>query len=56
MLPDQQGNSSSLSAGQPNPAHRRASEGGAALYYGGRKAEWGTENSDVANKFRNYEI
>lgn len=59
MLPDQQGvssNTSGLSAGQPNPAHRRASEGGAALYFGNRKAEWGTENSDVANKFRNYEI
>lgn len=59
MLPDQQGvssNSSGLSAAQPNPAHRRASEGGAALYFGNRKAEWGTENSDVANKFRNYEI
>lgn len=59
MLPDQQGvssNSSGLSAGQPNPAHRRASEGGAALYFGNRKAEWGTDNSDVANKFRNYEI
>lgn len=56
MLPDQQGVSSGLSAGQPNPAHRRASEGGAALYYGSRKPEWGAENSDVANKFRNYEI
>lgn len=58
MLPDQQGVSSNsgLSAGQPNPAHRRASEGGAALYFGSRKAEWGAENSDVANKFRNYEI
>lgn len=59
MLPDTAGAggvSSGLSAGQANPAHRRASEGGAALYYGGRKAEWGAENSDVANKFRNYEI
>uniref|UniRef100_D3TRX1 J domain-containing protein n=1 Tax=Glossina morsitans morsitans TaxID=37546 RepID=D3TRX1_GLOMM len=46
----------SLAAAAPNPAHRRASEGGAALYYGSRKPEWGTENSDVANKFRNYEI
>ncbi|XP_067617136.1 J domain-containing protein isoform X2 [Eurosta solidaginis] len=50
------GGSGGLSAASPNPAHRRASEGGAALYYGNRKAEWGTENSDVANKFRNYEI
>ncbi|XP_022210990.1 J domain-containing protein isoform X2 [Drosophila obscura] len=45
-----------LTAASPNPAHRRASEGGAALYYGGRKTEWGAENTDVANKFRNYEI
>ncbi|KAI8119471.1 J domain-containing protein isoform X1 [Lucilia cuprina] len=50
------GGSGGLSAASPNPAHRRASEGGAALYYGGRKQEWGTDNSDVANKFRNYEI
>ncbi|KAH8271405.1 hypothetical protein KR018_008876 [Drosophila ironensis] len=47
---------STLTAASPNPAHRRASEGGAALYYGSRKGEWGTENTDVANKFRNYEI
>lgn len=45
-----------LMAATPNPAHRRASEGGAALYYGNRKPEWSTDNSDVANKFRNYEI
>ncbi|XP_035787068.1 J domain-containing protein-like [Anopheles albimanus] len=51
------GSASGLSAAQPNPAHRRASEGGAALYYGGRKGEWGSENSsEVVNKFRNYEI
>ncbi|KAM7361397.1 dnaJ domain-containing protein isoform 2-T3 [Cochliomyia hominivorax] len=50
------GGSGGLSAASPNPAHRRASEGGAALYYGSRKQEWGTDNSDVANKFRNYEI
>lgn len=58
MLPETAGGASSgLSAGQPNPAHRRASEGGAALYYGGRKGEWGQENpSEVVNKFRNYEI
>ncbi|XP_030371358.1 J domain-containing protein isoform X2 [Scaptodrosophila lebanonensis] len=48
--------SGGLSAASPNPAHRRASEGGAALYYGNRKGEWGGENTDVANKFRNYEI
>nr|XP_019552006.2 J domain-containing protein [Aedes albopictus] len=58
MLPETAGGAGSgLSAGQPNPAHRRASEGGAALYYGGRKGEWGQENpSEVVNKFRNYEI
>lgn len=57
MLPEAGGAGSGLSAAQPNPAHRRASEGGAALYYGGRKGEWGTENpSEVVNKFRNYEI
>uniref|UniRef100_A0A182T4C3 J domain-containing protein n=1 Tax=Anopheles maculatus TaxID=74869 RepID=A0A182T4C3_9DIPT len=51
------GTGSGLSAAQPNPAHRRASEGGAALYYGGRKGEWGSENSsEVVSKFRNYEI
>lgn len=55
MLPES-GVSSGLSAGQPNPAHRRASEGGAALYYGSRKSEMGGDNSDIANKFRNYEI
>uniref|UniRef100_A0A1Q3G347 J domain-containing protein n=1 Tax=Culex tarsalis TaxID=7177 RepID=A0A1Q3G347_CULTA len=64
MLPETAGagagagsGASGLSATAPNPAHRRASEGGAALYYGGRKGEWGTENpSEVVNKFRNYEI
>ncbi|KAL5282877.1 DNAJC12 family protein [Megaselia abdita] len=57
MLPDGKvGSSSGLSAASPNPAHRRASEGGAALYYGSRKQEWGGDNSDVAQKFRNYEI
>uniref|UniRef100_A0A0K8TNW3 J domain-containing protein n=1 Tax=Tabanus bromius TaxID=304241 RepID=A0A0K8TNW3_TABBR len=55
MLPET-ATASGLAAGGPNPAHRRASEGGAALYYGNRKTEWGAENSDVANKFRNYEI
>lgn len=57
MLPETGGAGSGLSAAQPNPAHRRASEGGAALHYGGRKGEWGSENpSEVVNKFRNYEI
>lgn len=65
MLPDSEkpaaGSSSTggrLSAGVSNPAHRRASEGGAALYYGTRKSEFGAEanTSEVVNKFRNYEI
>lgn len=56
MLPDPTGTSGGLTAGQPNPAHRRASEGGAALYYGSRKTEMGGDTSDVAAKFRNYEI
>lgn len=58
MLPDTTGASGGggLTAGQPNPAHRRASEGGAALYYGSRKTEMGADTSDVAAKFRNYEI
>lgn len=58
MLPETAGAAAGgLSAGQPNPAHRRASEGGAALHYAGRKGEWGTESpSEVVNKFRNYEI
>lgn len=55
MLPDPNA-AAGLSAAQPNPAHRRASEGGAALYYGSRKAEMGADTSDVAAKFRNYEI
>ncbi|CAG9806387.1 unnamed protein product [Chironomus riparius] len=54
MLPETGG--SSLQPQGANPAMRRASEGGAALYYGSRK-EWGAENpSEVVNKFRNYEI
>ncbi|XP_063705117.1 J domain-containing protein [Culicoides brevitarsis] len=57
MLPESGSSSSGLNPGGVNPAMRRASEGGAALYYGGRKSEWGTDNpSEVVNKFRNYEI
>lgn len=53
MLPEA---GSNLQPQGANPAMRRASEGGAALYYGSRK-EWGPENpSEVVNKFRNYEI
>lgn len=37
MLPDQQG---AAGLNPTNPAHRRASEGGAALYYGGRKSKF----------------
>ncbi|XP_034191341.1 dnaJ domain-containing protein [Osmia lignaria lignaria] len=41
----------------PN-AHRRASEGGANIYYGARRdLGWDSEApSEVVNKFRNYEI
>ena len=66
MLPDEKGasggggggssTSGRLTAGQGNPAHRRASEGGAALYYGSRNKPGGEANSEVVNKFRNYEI
>lgn len=65
MLPETEKASASSSGpgsrlGAPqNPAHRRASEGGSALYYGSRKAEFGgaaESNSEVVNKFRNYEI
>ncbi|KAF5307317.1 hypothetical protein FQR65_LT07033 [Abscondita terminalis] len=58
MLPDSGGSSgpSSLGAGV-SPAHRRASEGGANLHYGGRTSAWGNEApSEIVNKFRNYEI
>ncbi|KAF5304253.1 hypothetical protein FQA39_LY09780 [Lamprigera yunnana] len=58
MLPDSGGSSgpSSLGAGV-SPAHRRASEGGANLHYGGRSSAWGNEApSEIVNKFRNYEI
>lgn len=55
MLPES--GAAGLSAEGVPQSHRRASEGGAALYYGGRKGEWGSENpSEVVNKFRNYEI
>lgn len=63
MLPDVGGGGSgpsSLGAGGVSAAQRRASEGGANLHYGGRTA-WGSgapggDNSEVVNKFRNYEI
>ncbi|XP_003399558.2 J domain-containing protein isoform X1 [Bombus affinis] len=43
---------------QPANAHRRASEGGANIYYGARRdLGWDSEASnEVVNKFRNYEI
>lgn len=45
------------SSGPPS-AHRRASEGGANIHYGGRgNVQWDSSaSSDVINKFRNYEI
>ncbi|XP_043792670.1 J domain-containing protein isoform X1 [Apis laboriosa] len=44
--------------GQSTNAHRRASEGGANIYYGARRdLGWDSEApSEVVNKFRNYEI
>lgn len=44
--------------GQAPNAHRRASEGGANIYYGARRdVEWDSQaSSEVVNKFRNYEI
>ncbi|XP_033177663.1 J domain-containing protein isoform X1 [Bombus vosnesenskii] len=46
------------SKAQPANAHRRASEGGANIYYGARRdLGWDSEASnEVVNKFRNYEI
>ncbi|CAK9815584.1 J domain-containing protein [Anthophora quadrimaculata] len=62
MLPDAEGEA----AGSPSHtakvqsanAHRRASEGGANIYYGARRdLGWDSEApSEVVNKFRNYEI
>ncbi|KAI4459411.1 dnaj subfamily c member 12 [Holotrichia oblita] len=60
MLPESGGSSgpSSLGAGGMSAAHRRASEGGANLHYGGRGVSgWGSDApSEVVSKFRNYEI
>lgn len=51
---------SSLGAGGVSAAHRRASEGGANLHWGGRSGAasgWGTDApNEVVSKFRNYEI
>lgn len=50
---------SSLGSGGVSAAHRRASEGGANLHWGGRGtgSAWGTDPpSEVVSKFRNYEI
>lgn len=57
MLEPQTANegTSGLNPGNSNANLRRASEGGAALYYGGRKNEVDGHN-EVVNKFRNYEI
>ncbi|CAG9857760.1 unnamed protein product [Phyllotreta striolata] len=60
MLEPSGGNSGPSSLGAAtSPAHRRASEGGANLHWGGKGAgaAWGAEPpSTVVNKFRNYEI
>ncbi|XP_076162830.1 dnaJ domain-containing protein isoform X2 [Ptiloglossa arizonensis] len=52
------GGSPSHTKVQPPNAHRRASEGGANIYYGARRdLGWDSEvPSEVVNKFRNYEI
>lgn len=56
------GNSGPSSLGSTNStaAHRRASEGGANLHWGGKGgAAWGTgtdAHSEIVSKFRNYEI
>ncbi|KAG7202168.1 hypothetical protein KM043_015850 [Ampulex compressa] len=61
MLPDvtgEAGGSPGHVRGQPANPHRRASEGGANIYYGARRdLGWDSEApSEVVNKFRNYEI
>jgi len=60
MLPESAGGvssgPSSLTTGVASAAHRRASEGGANLHYNRNSSNWGTENNDIVNKFRNYEI
>ncbi|XP_050294387.1 J domain-containing protein isoform X2 [Anthonomus grandis grandis] len=54
------GNSGPSSLGSTTAAHRRASEGGANLHWGGKTgAAWGAgsdAHSEVVSKFRNYEI
>lgn len=50
---------SSLGSSAVSAAHRRASEGGANLHWGGRGAgsAWGIDPpSEIVSKFRNYEI
>lgn len=61
MLPDaseQPGGSPGHTGGHSANAHRRASEGGANIYYGARRdLGWKSEApSEVVNKFRNYEV
>lgn len=61
MLPETEGAAASSPGRKmqaPN-AHRRASEGGANIYYGARRdLGWDSEppSSEIVNKFRNYEI
>ncbi|KAI4491019.1 hypothetical protein M0802_010522 [Mischocyttarus mexicanus] len=54
---DGEGSSGNIKVQAPN-AHRRASEGGANIYYGTRRdVDWDSQaSSEVVNKFRNYEI
>ncbi|KAK6627952.1 hypothetical protein RUM44_010434 [Polyplax serrata] len=59
MLPDGSGSAAQRAASSGPPgAHRRASEGGANIHWGGRgNVQWDSSaSSEVVNKFRNYEI
>lgn len=54
---DAEGSPGNMKVQAPN-THRRASEGGANIYYGARRdVDWDSQaSSEVVNKFRNYEI
>lgn len=59
MLPDGSGAATQRAASSGPPgAHRRASEGGANIHWGGRgNVQWDSSaSSEVVSKFRNYEI
>lgn len=57
MLPEATTGGSGLGVNAPTSSLRRASEGGAALHYGNRPANWPNEPpNEIVGKFRNYEI